>query len=251
MALRFFEKLFGTTKKIEPVRTPFKDHAYFDKEIERLQEITQQYLAATNASSDSFHYWSLAAKRCKLIELKYSKGIPVAEIANDYEKALADYVKGWKEDEATYDDLLWMISLGVLFNVSEEHFEMLKNYTLKTDQNNSAQQWTPDALLWFLINKNLDLPQESYYALAYPDIYKNLYQLTVLPQAEAAEALKNYLDNWYQLRKEAPWYNSHLKEKGYSGYWAWEAAAIVKLMKLNDRDFKTNPFYPYDIVHVE
>ncbi len=247
--MNFFKNLFGSTKKIALVRTPFKDHPYFDKEIERLQKTIQQHSTPTDTSFDSFHYWSLAAKHCKLIELKYSRGVPVTGIADDYQKALLDYVKGWKEGEATYDDLLWMISLGILFDVPKDDFETLKDYTLKTDQNNNAQQWTPDALLWFLINKNLNLPQKNYYTLAYPDIYGNLYQLTGLPPTEVTELLKTYLNDWYSLRKEAPWYNSHLKEKGYSGYWAWEVAAVVKCMQINDEDLKDNPFYPYDMAH--
>jgi hypothetical protein len=142
-----------------------------------------------------------------------------------------------------------MISFGILFHIPDKEFEELRNYTLKTDSNKNLQDWTPDALLWLLIDKRLKLPMKQSYELAWPNRYENLYQLTTLPPTEASAAMKNYLDKWYSLHKDAPWYNGHVREKGYSGYWAWEAAAVVQLLDLDDTSFKDNPFYPYDAVH--
>jgi hypothetical protein len=51
------------------------------------------------------------------------------------------------------------------------------------------------------------------------------------------------------LHKTELWYGTHLKDKGYSGYWAWEVAAVVKILGLDDLIFKDNPYYPYDMVH--
>jgi hypothetical protein len=50
--------------------------------------------------------------------LKYSLGLPVQELKKDYEDPLNHYLKGWEETEASYADLLLMISLGILFEMS-------------------------------------------------------------------------------------------------------------------------------------
>ncbi|MEG0487696.1 MAG: DUF1911 domain-containing protein, partial [Acinetobacter sp.] len=54
-----------------------------------------------------------------------------------------------------------------------------------------------------------------------------------------------------QMNKHELWYNSHLEpaeELRYSGYWAFEAAALVYLLDLDDSALHKYLFYPKDIV---
>lgn len=65
--------------------------------------------------------------------------------------------------------------------------------------------------------------------------------------------LKKYLaEQWYEIHSECAWYNSHnSKQNTYYGYWAYEAGAISKILKLNDEELKEQQYYPYDLVHFQ
>lgn len=67
----------------------------------------------------------------------------------------------------------------------------------------------------------------------------------------AVQALDEYLSDWYQMNKHELWYNSHLdleNKFSYIGYWAFEAAALVYLLDLDDRSLHKYLYYPKDIV---
>jgi hypothetical protein len=244
--MRFFDKLFGGGKEGGKTRDQYKDEKYFHKEISRFSEIISDLKQLADASA--FTYWSLSRKYQRIIALKYSLGLPVQEIKKDYEDALNYYLKGWEETEASYADLLLMISLGILFEMPAVNFNALEDYTKRTDDNKQLEDWHPDALLWFLLNSKIrgtNTPD----SVMFPSIYKRLYDITKLSKQEAEATVNDYLTNWYTLHKTDPWYGTHLKDKGYSGYWAWEVAAVVKVLGLDDSNFKYNPYYPYDIVH--
>ena len=51
------------------------------------------------------------------------------------------------------------------------------------------------------------------------------------------------------LNENIPWFDSHKRQWGFSGYWAWDIAALVKLKGLSDINFKSIDYYPYGIVH--
>lgn len=65
--------------------------------------------------------------------------------------------------------------------------------------------------------------------------------------------LQQYLNQWYPAMKDHPrWYDEHLKINkqgyaGYYGYWAFEAAAAVYILDLDDRQIN-HLVYPKDLV---
>jgi len=243
--MKFFDKLFRSKEEAK-TRDQYKDEKYFQKEISRFNEIINDLKQSANTSA--FTYWSISSKYQRIIALKYSLGLPVQELKTDYEDALNYYLKGWEEAETSYADLLLMISLGILFETPAANFNALEDYTRRTDDNKRLKDWHPDALLWVLLNsriKGIDTPD----SVMFPSIYQPLYNITKLSKQEAEATISDYLNNWYKLHKMEPWHGTHLKEKGYSGYWAWEIAAVVKIMGLDDSSFKDNPYYPYDMVH--
>lgn len=36
---------------------------------------------------------------------------------------------------------------------------------------------------------------------------------------------------------------------GYTGYWCWEAAAIAKILHIDDSGLEGHEYYPYDLAH--
>ncbi|WP_449029267.1 PoNe immunity protein domain-containing protein, partial [Prevotella jejuni] len=151
-----------------------------------------------------------------------------------------------------YNDILNRVSLGVLLNIPDDNIKQLITYVQQMDEQAKPADWTPDLLLWFMLNSRMGEDKKQTHAnkLAFPKLHKELFKLTQLSDAQAAKkALIDYIGKWYNLNKDAPWYNNHLKTSCYRGYWAWEVAAVAKILQIDDSDLKDNPYYPYDMVH--
>ena len=70
-------------------------------------------------------------------------------------------------------------------------------------------------------------------------------------KANAIQYLDEYLSDWYMLNKHESWYNGHLhleNKYSYVGYWAFEVAAMVYFLDLDDTLLHRHLFYPKDIV---
>ncbi len=189
-----------------------------------------------------------------LIKITYSLGDKIKDLRETYIVSLQFFLLGFESDEPMYFDILNRVALGFLLNISNENFQQLVDYVQRMDEQAKPADWTPDQLLWFILNSRLKKDEEQTHAdkLAFPKLYKGLFKLTQVSDAqEAKKALEDYIEKWYNLNKNAPWYNSHLKKNCYRGYWAWEVAAVAKIMHIDDSDLKDNPYYPYDMVHWE
>ena len=253
----FLDKLFGNSpkqeerKQIKPkVRALHRDSKYFQGQIDRCNRFIKSdkeneinYLKEHDKLRPA-HYLSSTSIRNKKIECFYSLGEPIQIMHPIFKESVENFSQGWSEDYQGYPLLLQMISLGILLEVPEAEHQKIKEFIYKTHHSNIETIWKPDNLIFFLMGdaKNKRKGDKP---------YEKLYEITQLPKLEAEKAIKDYLEVWYSLHQTDPWYNTHLRDSGYSGYWAWEVAAVVKVMKLNDSSFKDNPYYPYDMVHWE
>ena len=252
----FFEKIFGATSKVDlpetKVRAAHKDASFFKKMIDKKLAAIKMYqeqnvLLKQQEKFRPVNNWVIAMEHLDLIYIRYSVGGNVSECYDEYIQAATYYGKGWDPD-AFYSDMIDMIALGSLLHVPDDVYAPVVNYIRQSDEGSSYGTWTPDALLWYIINAREPaggLQPDTLISEAYRDIY----DLTKMPRADAEQEMKLYLGKWYSLHKDAPWYNAHTKERAYRGYWCWEAAAITKIMGLDDSGYKDNPYYPYDMVH--
>ncbi|MFV0381508.1 MAG: PoNe immunity protein domain-containing protein [Breznakia sp.] len=84
--------------------------------------------------------------------------------------------------------------------------------------------------------------------IKYPIRYAMLKD--IINSKGTTQIVKGHLDRWYKLHEDSAWYDSHKsKENIYTGYWSYEAGAIVKILNLNDEELKQQQYYPYDLVH--
>ncbi|GEM55829.1 hypothetical protein B0A58_08750 [Flavobacterium branchiophilum NBRC 15030 = ATCC 35035] len=252
----FLDKLFGSSKEEQTqhkplliVRAQFRNEKYFNKELQYfnkiiniLKEDNKEYLKK-HGKMDSFQFLNLAKKYILIIENKYSKGDFIKELQPIFKESVENFSQAWSEDYQGYPLLLQMVSLGILLKSDEEEFKKITDFLNKATQSNIEEMWKPDNLIFFLMGDTKNKRKGD-------KPYEKLYEITQLPKLEAEKAIKDYLEVWYSLHQTDPWYNTHLRDSGYSGYWAWEVAAVVKVMKLNDSGFKDNPYYPYDMVHL-
>ena len=178
----------------------------------------------------------------------------IKELQTDYLNSLDDFRHGCDINDPIYFEILNRVALGILLKIPNEKFRLLVEYVKRVDEETNPNDWTADMLLWFMLNSHLEDNERKSYAqaLAFPCIYMGLYKVTQTTEKEKTKkALNEYLDKWYNLNKNAPWHNTHLRSNGYTGYWAWEVAAVAKIMHIDDTDLKDNPYYPYDMVHWE
>ena len=251
---------FGRSKKEQnqPIRDKIKNRKHFEKLLSEEKEIIKQrneIISKGNQNdTNSYIYYAIANNYMNLIKITYSLGDKIKDLRETYIVSLQFFLLGFESDEPMYFDILNRVALGFLLNISNENFQQLVDYVQRMDEQAKPADWTPDQLLWFILNSRLKKDEEQTHAdkLAFPKLYKGLFKLTQVSDAqEAKKALEDYIEKWYNLNKNAPWYNSHLKKNCYRGYWAWEVAAVAKIMHIDDSDLKDNPYYPYDMVHWE
>lgn len=66
--------------------------------------------------------------------------------------------------------------------------------------------------------------------------------------ADQPALIKRFLDGWYKkVFKDSASYESHAGE-GYTGYWSFEAAAVVMLWNIDDTSFREHQYYPDELV---
>ena len=258
--MRLFNFKFGGSKKEQdkPIRDKIKNRKHFEKLLSEEKEIIKQrneIISKGNQNdSNSYIYYAIADSYMNLLKITYSLGDKIKDLRETYIVSLQFFLLGFESDEPMYFDILNRVALGFLLNISNENFQQLVDYVQRMDEQAKPADWTPDQLLWFILNSRLKKDEEQTHAdkLAFPKLYKGLFKLTQVSDAqEAKKALEDYIEKWYNLNKNAPWYNSHLKKNCYRGYWAWEVAAVAKIMHIDDSDLKDNPYYPYDMVHWE
>ena len=252
-----FDAIFGSSKKEQekPIRDKLKGRRHFEKILKsRQDEINSDKEFLPRAGENKlFICRVIACNSVDVIQIRYSMDGGLKELREIYLDSLDYFLRGFNCGNPIYDDILNRISLGILLNIPDENFMKLVDYVQRLDEEAKPADWTPDLLLWFLLNSRLKDNEKRTYAqkLAFPRGCKGRYRVTQAADSKAAlKALKEYIGKWYNLNKDAPWYDNHLKST-YRGYWAWEVAAVAKIMHIDDTDLKDNPYYPYDMVHWE
>lgn len=173
---------------------------------------------------------------------KYSYGEEVSKLEPEFVQLLKDMPLYWNNN-SSYVDMLWMMSLAILFDVSKEQFYILSNLVDKYNRD--------DALFDFLIKYKMQGIVENMngnFSYGFP--YEKLADI-VADKMNSVSKLKEYLEKyWYIGHKDMGWYDIHkAKGKLYYGYWSFEAGAIAKILNIDDSSLKNVPYYPYDLVH--
>jgi hypothetical protein len=190
----------------------------------------------------------------------YSFGNSKEELAEDYFKCLNYLEEGWISETllltyrnkyinqytlTTYTQILHLAAIGYLLNIDNIDFMKIVSL-IDRDQ-------IKDNLLEFIIrakikDRSFDF-KESYKSEFL--LYTKLRLAITEPNKEIIKNLiKDFLNkDWYTNQKSAGWYDSHKsKHDTYCGYWSFETAAIVKIMGIDDSDFRDCIYYPKDLL---
>ncbi|MBV8252589.1 MAG: DUF1911 domain-containing protein [Chitinophaga sp.] len=252
-------KLFGgsTTKeegRSPNQRAPLKNSKYFEAALKLRDEniVMDRKTRDTlllQGKAEPYHDWSMSYDYLLKFFTAYSMGQPIEQCYDIFITAATWYANGWEKDSA-YADMLEMVSIGYLLQIPDDKFNGIVHYIEQSDKGSDYPFWKPDGILWFIINARKPNEQRQQPdGLISPSQYQSLLDLTSMNKADAEVAMKQYLENWYGLHKDDPWYDNHKADLAYTGYWCWEAGAITKIMHLDDSSYKDSPYYPYDLVH--
>lgn len=140
-----------------------------------------------------------------------------------------------------YDAILDLISIGILLETDDDTMSVIADGARRYNAN--------DALLDFLLSA-YDTGWEHHtgkFHIPRPYQYTKDIILTAQEDKERASRL---LEEYVKKRwlSGNGFKNIH-KEKGYIGVWSYEAAALAKILGLDDSCFKGKKNYPYDLAH--
>ena len=256
----FFKNIFSSGKKKENKikynlrQTKYKNEEYFLRELQRIDKweasykLNQDEYLKNNDKLLPSHFNASYKLMFQKTEVYYSIGIEISNIQKGFKGIFMNFFKGFEEEQTLYIDFLNLVSLSILLNIDTD-FNKISNLLFKAQENKNNTFINSDKLLWFLMNFKLDQPKVISDQKGFSKLTRLLSKAIESNNEEAIKLVYKYLNDWYSLNKEMPWYDSHKRQWGYSGYWCWEAAAVVKVMGLDDASFKEHPHYPYDIVH--
>ena len=178
----------------------------------------------------------------------YSSEAPKEQVKSSLLETITAFEEGFKwegfeNSYAMYDQIIWVLSLAILCEIETTDFKRIV-VILKRDN-------ARDRLIKKLVNYRL--PNEIDYSTNYlqREPYAKL-DFLITEVDKSSNFIKKYLDNvWYQEHDDAPWHDSHKNTKvnTFFGYWAWETAALVKILNINDENLKEQKYYPYRAVH--
>jgi hypothetical protein len=251
------------------MRDKLKNEEYFITKIDIIYQVIKQYLEWIQngeVKEDRINpiKHSIVWDYLRIINSKYSLGKNIIELKDDLIHAIDTTNESWdgfwklndrkgKEYNqytlSAYDEMLWMLSLGYLLDISNEDFQKLVD-VIDRDQ-------VKDFLFEFIIRAKFPdrqlVKEESYQKyFGIPKVFEKLRQATTETDKSKAEQLvKEFITKyWYKGHKDAGWYNSHKSLHNiYYGYWSFEMAAVVKIMGLDDSSFSDCKYYPKDLVY--
>ncbi len=237
-------------------RTSIKDITFFRSQIElhsRMQKRAEENMANGLIASDRIQ----ASKRFRFSQnlncliLKYSAGEALENIEKDLLLVLAQAAEIWPDDGSEsmpdflkdwYGKMLWMLTLGIFLNISDEDFDKILTVWDKTDRR--------DWLIDYLISSRIP-SRPKVDTLIFPKPYATMKKAVEETDPQKRSAIvKHYLEKeWYPGHKGLYWYDNHKSHHDtFFGYWSFEAAAVVKIAGIDDSSFRDNQYYPKDLL---
>lgn len=208
--------------------------------------------------------WLYNIAESKLYAL-YSSGAEIGTIADSFEVQLSILVT---LKEVTYDTILLAVSMAVLLDCKPETVEKIDSFLqglkygaqgyCKSDDLQSGMDCN-DMLLSFLMNYLREKtsggspsPDFSTDPMLQEERYGDLYKLLCFQRKEEQISLfRDYMQHkWYRASADAWWYDSHKSKEGiYVGYWAFECAAVAKVLHFSADEIANLPYFPMDLLH--
>lgn len=257
------------------IRDSIKDIYYFDELIQKKESLIAKNIdriEQNTVSKDRISFvkeFRIGLYKNNLIA-KYSRGDNMSsqDVLDDYANAIELMDETWspkawnmvfnvskkeivKLNQYTFSgflDFSRMLSLAVLLDISKEYILKL----IKFIDGDEVKDFFLEFLIGHLMPEREAITEESYAEFFHVnERYGILKEIIILnDKLEAQERLKYFLEKkWYSSFKGTPLYNQHNSPHNlYVGYWCFQAAAITKILDLDDSSYRDNQYYPKDLV---
>ena len=199
------------------------------------------------------------------LSLQYSAGAPVEQIREVWPYALR-----WAEEYAMFHEAhhldpnnhggivphtalrtedYWVVAIRLLcFGLLTGYVDELPRVMRFLDYGNELMN-VRDGLLERLVAPFLPGRGTAPDTCARHLPYRKLFKVFAAEPNQRPALMARYLSEWYEASRREPYVKQH-EEGGvlFYGYWSWEAAATVWVLKIDDSSFRDMRFYPRDLV---
>jgi hypothetical protein len=245
------------------LRDKLKSEEYFQSYFTSFGEVDEIYGGFVEDLSNPYDrrlnvQYSKFTSRMYLVVAAYSRGQSKAEIRpliDDCLANLAIFVELAQQDEPAFrkeysggfDGWYRILAFCVLWDLPRNLTDIVLDFLV-------LQMKVPEHASDALVNKivkYLGYPgQDETDHLLWLQAYGRLFNCFKLHEAYRSDELKLFVDGWYGGMSDTAWHDTHNnKHDIYFGYWCFEAAAVAKMLSIDDRSLEIHPNYPFDARH--
>lgn len=219
-----------------------KDEKNLYNAINDYKEVLEQQ--GKNAPGMLMCHYDIVNKAFLKFYTGYSLGHDLNELKDDVKLIINHISVCW--NGLVYGDMEKALELAIIFNIQsievDRLIKLLKKYNYK------------DKFLDILainLNPEWEIRSDELQFKKAVGPLVEVVELAKTDKTKAVERLKTYLEKqWFNMQKEGRITNKdHLRKDHYRGYWCIEAAALVKMLDLDDEILKECKYYPYDLAH--
>ncbi|MDT4860531.1 hypothetical protein D3C85_1070080 [compost metagenome] len=240
---------------------------------ETLEDLASGQIPSENHASALY---SASNYMMSVVEARYSGGDPIEALIPDFEAYLSllerYHGERMKLDPCnrlqwvnlywdSYNEYLCALSGAVLLRLPAEFLSRVAEIIDARDPgavcksgkalyevgNNRGK----DALMDALLNK-CGSPGPQFTELRIGRHFKTLLAVIEAEPEKRPALMKKYLNGWLAAHIRYSGFRALDKideNFGYTGYWSFESALMVKLWNIDDSSFRDHPHYPGDLVH--
>jgi Domain of unknown function (DUF1911)/Domain of unknown function (DUF1910) len=234
----------------ESVRDALMSEDYFRQSIDFMRTTIESFESKLRTKSDTLKKPQILAMAVASYKLQsliagYSIGHSLDElkssiggVIDSWEKSLS--FKGSSKIDLRYLDnyvrSVWLLSLGIIFNIHQGDWNRLLVCIGSEGQDNLVEK---------LIACRTPGRQRSN-RLIHKNIYSDLYKAT---ESKSYLDVQQFLSSWYDKMDDIGWHDCHKGPEGggYVGYWAIEAAGVVAAFDIDHSKLKGIKYYPFDL----
>lgn len=209
------------------IRAQFFDDKYFNEYIDDQNKRIEKFVSVQNSSLCNEKKAEISGWIAKLykdlISAEYSCGYSKKKITGTFNKYIENVVQSKISSYNEYADIL---ALSIIFTVSETTKGIIIEATEYDDDLTNMMKEYLQTGKFHDSNESLNYPQQY-------EIFRHF-----LDEKIDTDEFAGYMNSkWYNSCKEFYFYDSHLsKEKVYTGYWSWIAAAVLKMKNVSNID---------------
>lgn len=228
------------------IRDKFKNSSYFiqynNEQIEGIQNFKNSFAKAKDGTTNKEIFAdTIVLYYLDLFIASYSNNAT----KNELETIILELLPFLEFTELydSYVEALWLLSVSYALDIDPSKLVILKQRIVENEYDDYLVSSILDEIFGGTqINKRFNWKRP----------YEKLQPVLDLKQNADIQVISNYLKkHWYSGHSDSSWYDTHKSDKlAYSGYWAFETAALVKMFGLDDSSLQGVEYYPYDILRM-